>query len=278
MTSETVGKLALALAQAQGEIEGAAKDSKNPHYNSRYADLASVWDACRLPLAKHEIAVAQIPSADGSTVRVKTLLMHSSGEWVDGELSAVAKDGSPQSVGSCITYLRRYALASMAGIAPEDDDGEAAQPKKVAYAVDAPRPASRPPDRPVQPAIGSDMPLGPPAGGGGDPQHPLTPAAINEAVLEGYNRPQALTIRRVEKKATKNANVNKYTVVLSDGREVTTIKEPLAAVCEARCQDGVDVTVETKTTKWGEELVMVHTVGEAPPAPPAMLTSDDIPF
>lgn len=126
-TSENIGDLAAALAKAQGEIESAHKDSANPFFKSKYADLASVWDACRIPLSKNGLAVVQMPRADGATVTMVTRLVHSSGQWIEGELSAVAKDDGPQSIGSIVTYLRRYMLQSVTGVAPDDDDGNAAQ-------------------------------------------------------------------------------------------------------------------------------------------------------
>ena len=140
--SPTIGALAGALAKAQGRIHGAKKDSANPFFKSSYADLASVWDACKIPLAEAEIAVIQYPSSEGALVRVTTMLAHSSGEFVTAEVSATAKDGSPQSVGSTITYLRRYGLASMVGVYADDDDGEAAQGRPHQA---APRQAPRPP-------------------------------------------------------------------------------------------------------------------------------------
>jgi len=109
-TSDSINELASALAKAQGEMGGAAKDSANPFYKSRYASLDSVWDACRGPLAKYEIAVVQSPSCDGTKVSIDTLLIHRSGQWMRGTLSVTAADDSPQAVGSAVTYGRRYAL------------------------------------------------------------------------------------------------------------------------------------------------------------------------
>ena len=125
-TSEHINELAAALAKAQGEIEGAHKDSANPFFKSKYADLASVWEACRVPLSKNGLAIVQLPRADGNAVTMETRLLHSSGQWLEGELTAVAKDEGPQSIGSAVTYLRRYMLQSVTGVAPEDDDGTAA--------------------------------------------------------------------------------------------------------------------------------------------------------
>lgn len=124
--SETIAELTSALAKAQGEMKGADKDSVNPHYKQKYADLASVWDACREPLSKHGLSVIQLPVADHAQVCVTTLLAHTSGEHIGCELTMSAQQNTPQSIGSAITYARRYSLMAIAGIAPEDDDGNAA--------------------------------------------------------------------------------------------------------------------------------------------------------
>lgn len=134
LKSESIGKLALALANAQHQMKSAAKDSTNPHFKSRYADLASIWDACRDALHANELSVTQIPTgnAEMGSVGMLTVLMHSSGEWIGGEASTKPKDLAPQTVGSAITYLRRYGLASVVGVvAEDDDDGEAAQPRQT---------------------------------------------------------------------------------------------------------------------------------------------------
>ena len=128
--SSTSAAIGAALAAAQGEMAHAAKDAKNPHFRSTYATLAAVIDAVRPALARHKIAIVQSPEVEGRVVHVATLLLHESGEYIGGVCSAEAKDGSPQAVGSTITYLRRYGLQALAGIAAEDDDGEAAQPRR----------------------------------------------------------------------------------------------------------------------------------------------------
>jgi hypothetical protein len=124
--SSSTAKLFTSLSKAQSEIAGAVKDSENPHFRSRYADLASVWEACREALTKNELAVLQPVSANGPQVTVTTILAHSSGEWISEALTLTAQQNTPQGVGSAITYGRRYGLAAMVGIAPEDDDGNAA--------------------------------------------------------------------------------------------------------------------------------------------------------
>ena len=127
--SDQINEIAAAIAKAQGQIKGASKDANNPFFKSKYADLASVWDACRAALAVNGLAVIQSPAAEGTRVSVDTLLTHSSGQWVAGTVSVTAKEDSPQAIGSAITYLRRYALQSFVGVAPEDDDGNLASAK-----------------------------------------------------------------------------------------------------------------------------------------------------
>lgn len=124
--SEQINELAGALSKAQGKITGALKDSANPFFKSKYADLASVWDACRAALSDNGLAVIQLTESDDSGVYVVTTLAHSSGQWVRSRLRLTPKDSTPQGMGSAITYGRRYALAAMVGVAQVDDDGNAA--------------------------------------------------------------------------------------------------------------------------------------------------------
>jgi len=125
--SEQIGELAKALSVAQGQIKGAMKDSSNPFFKSKYADLSSVWEACRGPLSANGLSVIQTTcDAPNGGVTVVTTLAHLSGQWVRGSLTLMPKDQSPQGYGSAITYSRRYALAAIVGVAPEDDDGNAA--------------------------------------------------------------------------------------------------------------------------------------------------------
>ena len=139
-TSETIGDLAGALSKAQGEIKGAVKDSKNPFFKSSYADLSSVWNACREALSKNSLAVIQTCSMTDHGVCVSTRLTHASGQWVEDDLTVMPVKTDPQGIGSTITYLRRYALAAITGVAPEDDDGNAASsPKEAESKFEQPR-------------------------------------------------------------------------------------------------------------------------------------------
>ncbi len=124
--SENVNEIAGALAMAQGEVENASKNAANPHFKSRYADLAEVLNTVRPALAKYGICVVQSPSLDGDIASVTTVLAHKSGQWFRGVASARIGKTDPQGVGSAITYLRRYSLAAVVGIAQEDDDANAA--------------------------------------------------------------------------------------------------------------------------------------------------------
>jgi hypothetical protein len=142
--SASIAALAAALAKAQGEMAGAAKDKTNPHFKSSYADLASVWDACRGPLSANGLAVLQPCYAVGGRVTVTTILAHSSGEFIEVDLVMTATQATPQGIGSAITYARRYALSSMVGVAPEDDDGNAASQQGPSRPQAAPRPAPAP--------------------------------------------------------------------------------------------------------------------------------------
>lgn len=125
--SESIADLAAALAAAQGEMRDAAKNKVNPHFRSKYADLASIWEACRGPLSRHGLSVVQAPGLVGEDLCLHTLILHQSGQWVRGVYPIRPIKPDPQGVGSAISYARRYALAAMVGVcADEDDDGEAA--------------------------------------------------------------------------------------------------------------------------------------------------------
>ena len=125
-TSSSIKELATALAAAQAEIENASKNSQNDHFKNRYADLAEVLNTVRPVLARHKLSVAQFPSLADGMVSVETILMHASGEWISGIASAPLSKPDAQGVGSATTYLRRYSLAALSGVAQEDDDGNGA--------------------------------------------------------------------------------------------------------------------------------------------------------
>ena len=122
------GGLYAALAAAQAEMGRALKDTQNPHFRTKYADLASVMDACMPALNRHGIAVIQPAWDDESGNRfVKTILVHgASGETAECRVPLIVSKNDMQGYGSAVTYARRYGLMGMGGIAPDDDDGQAA--------------------------------------------------------------------------------------------------------------------------------------------------------
>lgn len=135
-----VKELATALSKAQGEVENAKKVSNNPHFKSKYADLATIWDVIREPLTRNGLSVLQMPcEAPDGKVGLVTHVLHTSGQSISEKYFIGLKDANnPQQVGSALTYMKRYTLLGVAGIASEDDDGEAAvgRPAKPAAAID----------------------------------------------------------------------------------------------------------------------------------------------
>lgn len=133
--SLTLGGLAKALARAQAELKNPPKDSVNPHFKSKYADLATVRDVVVPALSRHGLAVLQLPCELGDAPALTTLLMHGeSGEWVETTIRLRPSKPDPQGVGSALTYLRRYSLQSLAGVAADDDDdGHAASSPAKAH-------------------------------------------------------------------------------------------------------------------------------------------------
>jgi hypothetical protein len=130
--SSDVSKLFPALVAAQSEIPAIHRDKANPFFKSQYAPLESVIRICKPILAKHGIGVIQFPTGKGAEVEITTLVFHTSGQYILSSFIAQAKAGDPQSVGSCITYLRRYAYLASIGVATEDEDddgNEASQPQ-----------------------------------------------------------------------------------------------------------------------------------------------------
>jgi hypothetical protein len=138
-TSPTIGAIGAALARAQaafGELlkdkEATVKMKAGGEYTYSYANLASAYEAIRLPLSAQEVAVVQQVTTTERSVSVRTVLVHSSGEWLAATITGGADTSDMRSLGSSITYLRRYGLLGLVGLAADDDDGEAARPPKGA--------------------------------------------------------------------------------------------------------------------------------------------------
>jgi hypothetical protein len=121
--SESIKNIADALSKFQGEIENPKNTADNPFFKSKYAPLQDVLNLVRPKLAKYGLSILQFPSGDGEKIVIHSLLMHSSGEWIEMEpLILKAEKATAQGAGSAITYGRRYALSAILGISSEDDD------------------------------------------------------------------------------------------------------------------------------------------------------------
>lgn len=151
--SHATPELFTALAVAQGAIENASKNAANPHFKSKYADLAEVLNTIRPTFAANGLSLIQSPGYDGSIASVTTVLAHSSGGYITGTASCVPAKADAQGIGAATTYLRRYGAAAVAGIAQEDDDGTAAAHNKP-HAVITPKQAAT--IRDMLEATGSD--------------------------------------------------------------------------------------------------------------------------
>ena len=135
-------------------MKPAIKDSSNPFFKMQYADLASVWEACRKPLSDNGLSIVQTLD-DG---KVETILLHTSGQYVSSVLAFTAKEQTSQSIGSAITYARRYALSALVGICPDDDDGEAAMGRSEPAIGGKMKYTKEPPKQPgPTPGVRADM-------------------------------------------------------------------------------------------------------------------------
>ena len=122
----TTPELFAALAKAQNAVENAHKGSLNPHFKNRYADLAEVLNTVRPVFSECGLSIIQETSFDGSLVSVTTALCHEKGGYITAIASCVPAKADAQGVGAATTYLRRYSLAAVTGVAQEDDDGQSA--------------------------------------------------------------------------------------------------------------------------------------------------------
>jgi len=141
-TSEQINEIAAALAKAQAEIKNPHKDSINPHFKSRYVDLASGIDAVRAVLSKNGISIIQAPTVENLFITLETRLAHSSGQWISCTYPVIQFPAKQQEIGSAITYARRYSLFGLVGIAGDDDDdgNEASKRETAPPAKQAPKP------------------------------------------------------------------------------------------------------------------------------------------
>lgn len=169
-TSTTTAALDEALAKAQGEIDTASKDKVNPAFRSKYADLTSVWEACRPALSKNGIALTQWPLAsDDNRLHIITRIAHK-GEWMQARFAIPVDKNNAHGFGSAITYAKRFTLSAALGVvADDDDDGNAAVGKKTAPQVGPPAPK-------------------PDAMSNGDPLSDWVDDAVKDGLMQGDDR------------------------------------------------------------------------------------------
>jgi len=121
--SEQLNEIGAAIAKAQAEMQGAKKDSANPFFKSKYADLGSVMAATKDALHNHGLSIVQFPIAADGKCGVTTMLLHESGQYISEDCLLACSKQDPQAYGSAITYARRYGWQAVCGIPSEDDDG-----------------------------------------------------------------------------------------------------------------------------------------------------------
>ncbi len=126
--SADISQLAYALAAAQLEFPVIPKDAENPHFRSKHATLDGAIEGVKKILPKHGLSYAQFPISEGDYFGVRTIIMHTSGQWIAANaMIKPIKLGDPQAAGAIVTYFRRYGLLSALGLATgEDDDGHGA--------------------------------------------------------------------------------------------------------------------------------------------------------
>lgn len=125
-SSEQLNELFAALAKAQGQMQSATLNQSNPYFKSRYADFSELIKASRPALAENGLCVIQrvVDTENGQVL--SSVLGHSSGQWVESTMRIAPAKSDVQSMGSYITYLKRYSYAALVGVATDDDDGEQA--------------------------------------------------------------------------------------------------------------------------------------------------------
>lgn len=191
--SDQVNEIFTALAKAQGQIEDASKDSTNPHFKSKYADLAAVRDAIREPLSSNGIAYIQLPRTVAGGVEVETILGHSSGQFISETLMIPLPQMTAQTIGSATSYAKRYALMGMVGIAASEDDDDGNEASRTPYRPEARRPTvevtSRvaPPSHTQTPFDDDEIPFSPNSGN-------FEPAVSTKAIALGREMKECKSI------------------------------------------------------------------------------------
>ena len=125
-TSENINEISMALAKAQGLIQPASKDSENPFFKSKYADISAFREIIRKPMSDNGLAILQDVGVLDFIVTIITRIIHSSGQWIEfGPLSIPCGKRDAQGIGGAITYARRYALQTALCLVSDDIDDDA---------------------------------------------------------------------------------------------------------------------------------------------------------
>jgi hypothetical protein len=209
--SASISKIAGALLKAQKAIGAAKKDSVNPFFKAKYADLGAVMEVCKEPLNENGIAILQ-PIVSNGDVYVLTTLLHESGEFISSQLKIAAKqEHDPQAQGSAITYARRYALQSLLSIPSEDDDGEKAMRR----------------DAPAKPPMQAPKPM---TGG-------MATAALGAGLLTVVFMPSSVEAK------TKKDGVGKYWIITNGQMKFNTTNSKEAETAQKALSEGREVQI-----------------------------------
>jgi hypothetical protein len=163
MMSEQINELVGALAKAQGAMDNPHKNktvkikSEKGQYDFSYATLDSIIDTIRKPLSDNAIVFMQTVRGSVGSMELVTTLAHSSGQWISSTLPIEPQQRGPQALGSAISYVKRYALSAMLGLAAdEDDDANTSEGNHVQPMTRKPANTAQAPQRPAQPALDAD--------------------------------------------------------------------------------------------------------------------------
>lgn len=238
-TSESIAALVKALVAAQAEITNPAKDSDNPFYKSKYANLPDCIDATKPILTKNGLAMVQ--SIEGSeTIEVVTRLCHVSGEWMEGTISMTPTKNDPQGAASASTYGRRYGLMAMLDIAGAEMDDDGGQASGTVIKKQAPPVSPKTEAAPISPPVENTSVQIPPSG------DPNAPTAADPGPLQVIDEIASVKFRPVAKGGGRQ-----FTVEFKTGRKASTFSETLALHAKALKEEGAKVVATMEQSKDG---------------------------
>lgn len=213
--SDSINELAAALVLAQGQIKVASMNATNPHFRSKYADLQAIWDASRDALQANGLAVSQYTdSLPNGSPALTSVLVHKSGQWMEGTYPLISIKQDAQGFGSALTYAKRYALASILGIVADEDDDAAAASKP-------PKPSAAPSKQPGGEAYAPEHVKVPPA------VDPTRAAAAKSWALGEIPRIKGMTKPALDKFMERFAKTREELKVL-DAKTAVELEKALA--------------------------------------------------